>query len=149
MLERTRVPHSKDNVYKNIIISKYFRAIADCLLILDIVQAVDFSEVLVYLHIFSPLAFQPTRHRNITYWSYFSVGYYWNAELPKQFHCNMCEKSFASYQSLTNHTAVHEGKTTCQQCGKVESTRSNLARHIKSCHSLGQLWLIPCISGAI
>lgn len=87
------------------------------------------------------LAFQPTRHRNITYWSYFSVGYYWNAELPKQFHCNMCEKSFASYQSLTNHTAVHEGKTTCQQCGKVESTRSNLARHIKSCHSLGQLWM--------
>ena len=147
ILERTRVSHSKDNVYKNIITSKYFRAIADYLLILDIMQAVDFAEITqcqgsLYLQIFF-LAFQPTRHRNITYWSYFSVGYYWNAELPKQFHCNMCEKSFASYQSLTNHTAVHEGKTTCQQCGKVESTRSNLARHIKSCHSLGQLWLIP------
>ena len=66
MLERTRVPHSKDNVYKNIIISKYFRAIADCLLILDIMQAVDIAEVLVYLHILF-LAFQPTSHRNITY----------------------------------------------------------------------------------
>jgi len=65
-------------------------------------------------------------------------GYYWNPE-PKQFHCSLCEKSFASYQSLTNHAAVHEGKTTCQQCGKVESTRSNLARHMKASHSqLGQ-----------
>jgi len=61
-------------------------------------------------------------------------GYYWNPE-PKQFQCSLCEKSFASYQSLTNHAAVHEGKTTCQQCGKVESTRSNLARHMKASHS--------------
>ena len=50
-------PRSKDNVQNNIITSNYVRAIADCLLILDIMQAVDFAEVLVYLHIFFFLHF--------------------------------------------------------------------------------------------
>ena len=37
-------PRSKDNVQNNIITSNYVRAIADCLLILDIMHAVDFTE---------------------------------------------------------------------------------------------------------
>ena len=57
ILERTRAPHVKDNLQKNIITSKYFWVIADCLLFLYIMQAVDFAEVLVYLHIFFFLHF--------------------------------------------------------------------------------------------
>jgi len=52
----------------------------------------------------------------------------------KQYQCPHCEKCFASNQSLVNHTPFHEGKTTCQICGKVETTRSNLARHMKTVH---------------
>jgi len=53
----------------------------------------------------------------------------------RQYQCPHCAKCFASHQSLINHTPYHEGKTTCQICGKVETTRSNLARHMKSAHS--------------
>jgi len=52
----------------------------------------------------------------------------------RQYQCPHCAKCFASHQSLVNHTPYHEGKTTCQICGKVETTRSNLARHMKTTH---------------
>ena len=56
------------------------------------------------------------------------------AKEGRQYQCPHCAKSFASHQSLVNHTPYHEGKTTCQICGKVETTRSNLARHMKTVH---------------
>jgi len=55
-------------------------------------------------------------------------------DLP--FSCEHCQKKFASHKSLVNHLPVHTGKTTCNICGKVESTRSNLNRHIKLNHIL-------------
>jgi uncharacterized Zn-finger protein len=63
--------------------------------------------------------------------------YYHEPLVPeKQFVCPQpgCGKRFASWHSLHNHGALHEGKTTCDVCGKVESTRSNLARHVKNHH---------------
>jgi len=78
--------------------------------------------------------------------TYFCSGF-WNYEesyhthnsftsIQKQgnYHCNQCEKRFESAKSLSNHQAVHDGKTTCPVCGKVESTRSNLSMHMKMAH---------------
>jgi len=60
---------------------------------------------------------------------------YQNTRTELPFSCEHCQKKFASHQSLANHQPVHTGKTTCNICGKVESTRSNLSRHIKMSHS--------------
>lgn len=72
------------------------------------------------------------------YWNYEESYHTHNSftSIQKQgnYHCSQCEKRFESAKSLSNHQAVHDGKTTCQVCGKVESTRSNLSRHMKMAH---------------
>jgi len=50
--------------------------------------------------------------------------------------CHICKKTFLSSASLRNHIPSHQGKTTCQFCGKVESTRSNLYRHLSVMHNV-------------
>jgi len=71
------------------------------------------------------------------YWNYdesYQSQSYTSFQKQGNYHCNQCEKRFESAKSLSNHQAVHDGKTTCQVCGKVESTRSNLSRHMKMAH---------------
>jgi len=70
------------------------------------------------------------------FWNYDESFPSQNYSFQKQgnYHCNQCEKKFESAKSLSNHQAVHDGKTTCQVCGKIESTRSNLSRHMKMSH---------------
>jgi len=66
--------------------------------------------------------------------SYHTHNSFTSIQKQGNYHCNQCEKRFESAKSLSNHQAVHDGKTTCQVCGKVESTRSNLSRHMKMAH---------------
>ena len=83
---------------------------------------------MVQLFILSPAA---------GFWNYDFVGRsYLRGSYEKQglYQCNQCDKRFESPKSLSNHQAVHDGKTTCTICGKVESTRSNLNRHVKITH---------------
>ena len=71
------------------------------------------------------------------FWNYdFVGGSYSRGSYEKQglYQCPQCDKRFESPKSLSNHQAVHDGKTTCNICGKVESTRSNLNRHVKITH---------------
>jgi len=71
------------------------------------------------------------------YWNYdssYSSQNYSSFTKQGNYKCNQCEKKFESAKSLSNHQAVHDGKTTCQVCGKIESTRSNLSRHMKMSH---------------
>jgi len=78
-------------------------------------------------------------------WSYSSYAPYPSKEntpyapysgKEKEFACPTCGKLFASVNSLQNHTPLHDGRTTCNICGKVESTRSNLYRHMKLQHAV-------------
>merc|ERR1711874_611943 len=67
-------------------------------------------------------------------WQY-QTNWDYSQQPAPAFQCEHCEKKFASNQSLSNHLPVHTGKTTCNLCGKVESTRSNLSRHLKMAHN--------------
>jgi hypothetical protein len=70
----------------------------------------------------------------------------WNSQQPdvetglrseqNHFQCDICKKTFMSSASLRNHVPYHHGKTTCQFCGKVETTRSNLYRHLSVIHNV-------------
>jgi len=77
--------------------------------------------------------------QGLALWNYeflASRGSYLRGSYEKQglYQCPQCDKRFESPKSLSNHQAVHDGKTTCTICGKVESTRSNLNRHLKITH---------------
>ena len=81
----------------------------------------------------------PSPAAGLGLWNYeflASRGSYLRGSYEKQglYQCPQCDKRFESPKSLSNHQAVHDGKTTCTICGKVESTRSNLNRHLKITH---------------
>nr|XP_018916086.1 PREDICTED: zinc finger protein 721-like [Bemisia tabaci] len=52
----------------------------------------------------------------------------------KFFKCHKCEKKFRSHNGLRYHMDTHTGKTTCQVCGTVLSTRMALERHSRDVH---------------
>jgi len=89
----------------------------------------------IYLHDLEALPDPPSA---AGYWNYdfAGAGFHSRGAYEKQglFQCAQCDKRFESPKSLSNHQAVHDGKTTCNLCGKVESTRSNLNRHMKITH---------------
>ena len=49
----------------------------------------------------------------------------------KSFHCFICEKKFARFDTLTNHqNSMHKGiKYDCKDCDKSYSHEGNLRRH--------------------
>jgi len=73
---------------------------------------------------------------NKGYWNIGDYSASYKVQQGKQgaYSCTLCEKKFESNKSLSNHMAVHDGRTTCALCGKVESTTSNLNRHLKTAH---------------
>ena len=47
------------------------------------------------------------------------------------FQCEECFKVFTNRNAYTNHLPSHQGKTTCNHCGKLFSSPSNLNKHIR------------------
>ena len=55
----------------------------------------------------------------------------------ESFDCEKCDKTYSSYQCLTNHVAaVHEGVKIkkCDYCQKEFSKKSELKKHIAEIH---------------
>lgn len=48
---------------------------------------------------------------------------------PKEFQCNICNKSFATEQNLRNHVGLHSQMFLCAQCGKKFATNHALKLH--------------------
>lgn len=48
---------------------------------------------------------------------------------PKEFQCNICNKSFATEQNLRNHVGLHSQTFLCAQCGKKFATNHALKLH--------------------
>lgn len=57
-----------------------------------------------------------------------------SSEEPGEFHCTLCDRTFARKFALQAHMeSVHEGRTfACNICGKVMGWRKTLQRHMKS-----------------
>uniref|UniRef100_A0A182W8I2 BTB domain-containing protein n=1 Tax=Anopheles minimus TaxID=112268 RepID=A0A182W8I2_9DIPT len=52
----------------------------------------------------------------------------------KKYKCDVCDKRFVTWKSLSMHSQIHSGRTKCNICGAVLSRTANLKRHMKLKH---------------
>jgi len=64
----------------------------------------------------------------------------------RQYSCSMCNKTFSSAQTLTNHTKLHtnELEYECNICGKQYVSRSVLGNHMKTHDSVSKIPRFDC-----